>query len=52
MSADKLLVPCNPGRGTKPARGCQGAMQEFAKELCVNILYFMEGDEIPWIFPR
>lgn len=44
--------PCNPGRGTRPARGCQGAMQEFAKELCVNILYFMEGDDIPWIFPQ
>lgn len=44
--------PCNPGRSMKPSRECQKAMQNFANDNNVNILYFMEGDPNPWIFPR
>lgn len=44
--------PCNPGRSTRPSRGCQKAMQDFAQKNNINILYFMEGDIMPWVFPR
>lgn len=44
--------PCNPGRSMRPSRGCQKAMQDFARNNNVNILYFKEGDPEPWIFPR
>ena len=44
--------PCNQGRSMKPSRGCQKAMQDFANDKNVNILYFKEGDSNPWIFPQ
>jgi len=34
--------PCNPGRSMNPSRGCQKAMQDFANDKNVNILYFKE----------
>ena len=44
--------PCNPGRSKRPSRGCQKEMQDFANNYKVNILYFKEGDPMPWVFPR
>ena len=44
--------PCNPGRSQKPSRGCQKAMQDFANEFNVKVLYFQKDEVIPWIFPR
>ncbi|MBO5352486.1 MAG: hypothetical protein J6A77_04240 [Lachnospiraceae bacterium] len=58
VSAGETIViygtksPCNPGRSVKPSRECQKAMQDFATDNDVNILYFKEGDSNPWIFPR
>lgn len=37
--------PCNPG-----GNGCQNAMKEFAKEMCITIIYRQEGVAKPWIF--
>ena len=44
--------PCNPGRSTKPSRGCQKAMNDFAKEEKINIVYFMKDNDFPWMFPK
>ena len=56
-SGDTIVItgtkpPCNPGRSSRPTRGCQGLMQRFAEENNINILYFQRGDVEPWIFPR
>jgi RHS repeat-associated protein len=37
--------PCNPGR-----RGCHTAMDEFAKEYKITIIYRQEGVVEPWIY--